>query len=72
MKQLGNLAIICAKRPEVLMQVYAGRVTVYTGTGPERASLSAAWDDDAAISHITWELNFGKFREPIGRKDVAA
>lgn len=72
MKHLGNLAIICARRPEVLMQVYAGQVTVYTGTGPDRAALSAAWDDDPAISRIVQELNFGKYREPIGRKDVAA
>ena len=27
MKQLGNLSIVCAKRPDVLMQVYGGRVS---------------------------------------------
>lgn len=28
MKELGNLAIVCAQRPDVLMQTYKGRVTV--------------------------------------------
>lgn len=37
MKQLGNLSIVCAKRPDVLMQVYGGRVSVHVGEGPERA-----------------------------------
>ena len=46
MKQLGNLSIVCAKRPDVLMQVYGGRVSVHVGEGPERARMDAAWDDD--------------------------
>lgn len=28
MKQLGNLAMVCARRPETLMQLHDGRVTV--------------------------------------------
>ena len=52
MKQLGNLALVCAKRPEVLLQIYEGRACVYVGEGPERAMFSAAWD----------ELNFGRYR----------
>ena len=36
MKQLGNLAIVCAKRPEVLMQIYGGDVAVHVGAGPDR------------------------------------
>lgn len=49
MKQLGNLAIVCAKRPDVLMQIYSGTVSVHVGTGPERETLSIAWDDDELI-----------------------
>lgn len=49
MKQLGNLAIVCAQRPEVLMQIHGGIVTVHVGCGPERASLHTAWDDDAGV-----------------------
>ena len=75
MKQLGNLAIVCAQGPEILMQIHGG-------CGPERASLHTAWDDDAGVSRIVHELNFGKYREmktkmvQVGtvceRKEVAA
>ncbi len=62
MKQLGNLAIACAKRPEVMMQLYAGSVSVFVGAGPGRAVLTAPWEDDTAINHIIHELNFGAHR----------
>lgn len=62
MKQLGNLAIVCARRKNVLFQLLNGVVTVYVGESPNRISLSANWDDDAYISNIIHELNFGKFR----------
>ena len=65
MKQLGNLAIVCAKRPDVLMQIHGGLVSVHVGQGPDRASMCAAWDDDEQISRIIHELNFGKYS---GRK----
>ena len=42
MKQIGNLAVVCARRSEVLLQVYNGQVCVYVGHGPNRAVLSAA------------------------------
>lgn len=63
MKQLGNLAIVCAKRPEVLMQVHNGQVSVHVGAGPERTVLHTQWDNDAEIDGIVHELNFGKYSE---------
>ena len=57
MKQLGNLALVCAKRPEVLLQIY-----VYVGEGPERAMFSAAWDNDEELCRMIHELNFGRYR----------
>ena len=63
MKQLGNLALVCAQRPEVLMQLHGGEVSVHVGDGPERAALYAAWDDDEAISRIIYELNFGRYAQ---------
>ena len=62
MKQLGNLALVCARRPEVLLQLYNGQVTVHVGQGLERAMLCAAWDDDAQICRIIHALNFGTLR----------
>lgn len=63
MKQLGNLAVVCASRSDVLMQLYEGIVSVYIGTGPCRSSIAVKWDDDHAIKTIVHELNFGKYAE---------
>ena len=54
MKQLGNLAVICAQRPELLMQLRDGLVLV-------QARNRAAWNDDARIEKMIYELNFGAF-----------
>ena len=63
MKQLGNLALVCACRSDVLMQLYEGEVSVHVGEGPERTVFYTAWDNDAAINCIIHELNFGKYKE---------
>lgn len=63
MKQLGNLAIVCAKRQGTLLQVYNGHVCVHVGKGMERTHLVAKWDDDETISTIIQEINFGKYDE---------
>ena len=36
MKQLGNLAIICAQRKSVLLQIQGGMASVFVGAGPNR------------------------------------
>ena len=59
MKQLGNLAIVCAGRPDVLLQIYRGYASVYVEEGPERDAMTAKWDDDKAISGFVHELNYG-------------
>lgn len=61
MKQLGNLAVVCAQRPDVLMQIYGNEVSVHVGEGPERAVLSTKWDDDKTIQSIIRELNFRRY-----------
>ena len=61
MKQLGNLAVVCAQRPDVLMQIYGNEVSVHVGEGPERAVFSTNWDDDETIQSIIRELNFGRY-----------
>ena len=61
MKQLGNLAVVCAQRPDVLMQIYGSEVSVHTGDGPERAVLTAQSDHDETIQSIFRELNFGRY-----------
>ena len=61
MKQLGNLAMVCARRSGVMMQLHEGRVSVYVGAGPERAVMDCAWDDDTKIVSMIHELNFGRY-----------
>ncbi len=63
MKQLGNLAIICANRPDILLQIYNGYVSVHAGAGTERASMTAKREDDEAINGFIHELNFGRYAE---------
>lgn len=58
MKQLGNLAVICAQRPELLMQLRDGLVLVQARN---RAAMEAAWNDDTQIEKMIYELNFGAF-----------
>lgn len=61
MKQLGNLAIVCAQRPEVLMQLSGGVVSIHVGAGPDRVTLFTKWEDDEEICRIIHELNFGQY-----------
>ena len=63
MKELGNLAIVCARRPEVLMQVHDGMAAVYVDTGSGRAVLHSAWNDDAGVRRVIHELNFGSYAQ---------
>lgn len=61
MKKLSELAIVCAKRPDVLLQIYEGYVCVYVGVNPERGSMVAKWDDDLAIAGFIQQLKSGKY-----------
>ena len=58
MRELGNLAIICAQRPDVLMQLRGGKVFVRVGTD---LILRTGWDNDGEIRRSIHELNFGKY-----------
>ena len=59
MKQIGNLAVVCARRQDVLLQVGSEKVCVHVGAGPERNTLHAAWDDDDAIQRIVQPAEMG-------------
>ena len=66
MKQLGNLAIVCAQRQDIVLLLQRGKVSVYSETLAEPSRLSAAWDNDAEIEKIIHELNFGVFAAKKG------
>jgi hypothetical protein len=69
MKQLGNLAIVCATRCDnVLLQILNGHVMVFVGEGSGCAMMGCPWQDGVQIHQMVNELNFGKYCE----KELAA
>lgn len=61
MKQIGNLAIVCARRPDIVMTTKDGTVFIRSRVTGE--SMSAPWDSDKKIEAIIHEVNFGAFGE---------
>lgn len=59
MKQIGNLAIVCAQRKDVTLRIEQGRVMVLSEGAYAPTAISADWDDDETILSIIHELNFG-------------
>ena len=59
MKQLGNLAIVCAQRKDVTLRIEQGRVLVMLDGAYAPTAFSADWDDDETILSVIHELNFG-------------
>ncbi|MCL2776131.1 MAG: hypothetical protein FWD71_22745 [Oscillospiraceae bacterium] len=62
MKQIGNLALACARKNNVLFQILDGHINVHVGCGPDKRVLCANWNDDEKIAEIIYELNFGKYK----------
>lgn len=60
MKQIGNLAIVCARRKDVTLRIEQGRVMVLLSGTYAPAAFSAYWDNDETILSIIHELNFGR------------
>ena len=58
MKQIGNLAVVCARRQDVLLQVGSDYDCVHVPAGPARNTLQSGWIDDDAIQRIVNVLNF--------------
>ena len=61
MKQLGNLAIVCAQQPDLVMKICDGKVNIHADTGSGEFHRVMAWDDDGAILGVIRELNFGGY-----------
>ena len=62
MKQLGNLAIACARRNDTIMLIKKGEVTVvvsHVDGGIGTKTFETQWEDDQRIEEICHELNFG-------------
>jgi len=63
MKIFGNLAIVSAKRSDLLFQIKNGIVTIEVGTGNNREILSADWRNEDKINEFIMELNHGRLTE---------
>ena len=59
MKQIGNLAIVCARRKDVTLRIEQGRAMVLLEGTYAPTAFSADWDNDETILSIIPELNFG-------------
>ena len=59
MKQLGNLAIVCAHRKDVTLRIERGRVMVLLDGTYAPTAFSANLDDDETILSVIHELNLG-------------
>ena len=71
MKQLGNLAVVCAAKGDVLFHIHNGILSVHYGEGPTRETATAKWDDDEAIRAIVRNLNFGNGAEQRKEREAA-
>jgi hypothetical protein len=63
MMELGNLAIVCARKKDVSLQIYNGTATVHVGRGTERKVLSSDWNDNEKIRQFVYELNHGEYKD---------
>ena len=52
MMQLGNLAIVAANHKDCMLQIYDNEVTVHTGQGTERKTISYDVRDNDYINKI--------------------
>ena len=63
MKQIGNLAIVCAQRRSVQFTMENGEVRVTIRNFPGTPSFYLRWDDEKKIAEVIYELNFGKYKK---------
>ena len=59
MKQIGNLAIVCAQRKDVTLRIEQRMAMVLLDGTYAPTAFSADWDDDETILSVIHELNFG-------------
>ena len=62
MKQIGNLAIVCARRKDVTLRIEQGRVMVLLDGTYAPTAFSADWDDDETILSVNPRVEFRPLR----------
>ena len=64
MKKMSNffeLVSVCAKREDILLQIYDGYVVIYVGEGPNRAYMTAMCGDEEKCKNLLHDIKEGKY-----------
>ena len=64
MKTMSNffeLVSVCAKREDILLQIYDGFVVIYVGEGPHREYMNAKCGDEEKCKEFLHEIKEGKY-----------
>lgn len=61
MSNFFELVSVCAKREDILLQMYDGYIIIYVGEGPHRAYLSAKCGDEEKCKEFLYEIKLGKY-----------
>ena len=61
MSNFFELVSVCAKREDILLQVYDGFVVIYVGEGPHREFMTAKCGDEEKCKKYLHEIKEGKF-----------
>jgi hypothetical protein len=62
-KELGNLAVICAGRKDVMLMLYEGAALLFIGKPPDCKAFRADCSNEKKIEGLIHELNFGTLSE---------
>lgn len=61
MSNFFELVSVCAKREDILLQIYDGFVVIYLGEGPHRVFMTAKCSDEVKCKEFLHEIKEGKF-----------
>ena len=65
MLQFGNLAMVCANRPDVALVISNGMTILYVGDGPGRKKICIDWQNNDIVSSFIHELNHGSLQKEV-------
>ena len=61
MSNFFELVSVCAKREDILLQIYDGFIVIYVGGGPKRTYMTAKCADEEKCKEFLYEIKEGKF-----------
>lgn len=61
MSNFFELVSVCAKREDILLQIYDGFIVIYVGQGPHRTYMKSKCGDEKKCKKFLHEIKEGKF-----------